>query len=253
MIETVRDILQLPPLAFTTRNLPKSFFDRNFRLTASEKKFLNTPFLPIRATWSAELNSKTINVPIVEETTFSYTRLPIFVIELSVEHWLQHLDKLCNLYHKYIPFQVLLFMHNNEQYCVSAATKSINQNDTEKRVLEQEYRTPEISLLLKDDIEVKFREQLSFQNLNRINLKTVYDSYIAAIVNYRRATKAGNFEVRKEVQLVHQNLNELEQIDKESIIIKNKILKSKDIRDKVELQMQLQHLRDRKIYIESTL
>lgn len=253
MIEMVQNILQLPPLAYAERNIPKSFFERNFILTSVEKKLLNIPFLPLKSTWLAELNTKTINTPSVENTLQSYTRIPIFVVELSGEHWINHLDKLCTLYHKYIPFQVLLFIHIKEQYCVSAATKTINQNDKEKRVLGEEYRTPEISLLYKVDFEEQFREQLNFQNLNRINLKTVYDSYIAAIVNYRRATKAGSFEVRKEVQVVNQNLNELEQIEKESAILKTKLLKTKDIRERVDLQMKLQELKSRKVILENLL
>src|SRR5690554_5126450 len=156
MIEMVQNILQLPPLAYAERTIPKSFFERNFILTSAEKKLLSIPFLPLKSTWLAELNTKTINTPSVEDTLQTYTRIPIFVVELSGEHWLNHLDKLCTLYHKYIPFQVLLFIHTKEQYCVSAATKTINQNDKEKRVLEEEYRTPEISLLYKANIEESF-------------------------------------------------------------------------------------------------
>lgn len=253
MIEIVKNILQLPELAYATRIFPKSFFERHFSLTPSEKKLLNIPFLPVKSIWLAELNQKTINSPSVETETYSYSRLPIFVIELSVEHWMQHLDKICNLYHKYLPFQALIFVHTGEQYCVSVATKSINQNDKEKRVLEEEYRTPAISLLLKDENEEGFRDRMAFINLDRINLKTIYDSYIAAIINYKRAVKTGDFQVKKEVKQVNQNLNELEQIEKETAVIRNKLIKTKDIREKVKLQMQLQGLRERKVVLEKIL
>lgn len=253
MIDAVKDLLQLPALAYAPRSMPKSFFERNFTLTASERKFLNIPFLPLKSTWLAELNFKTINAPSFENETYAYTRIPVFVIELTIEHSLNHLDSLCRLYHRYIPFQVLLVVHTTEQYCISAATKATNQNDKDKRVLEQEYSTPEISRLLKDSNEEQFRERMVFQNLDRINLKTVYDSYIAAIVNYKRAVKTGDFQVRKEVGLVNQNLNELERIEKECVTLKNKLQKTKDIRKKVELQMQLQDLRTRKSHLENTL
>jgi hypothetical protein len=253
MIEIVQDILKLPPLAYAIRNFPKSFFDRNFKLTATEKRYVNTPYLPLKATWLAELNTKTINVPVLENKEFSYTRIPVFIIQLSAEHWETDLEKLCTLYHKHIPFPVLIFAHNSEQYILSTATKSINKNDKTKRVVEQQYTTPKISLLLKDEVEVKFRESLQFQSLNRINLKTVYESYISSIVNYRRAQKVGTFEVRKETETLNENLNEIQTIEKEARILKNKLLKTKDIREKVELQMQLSKLRDLKSQLENEL
>lgn len=253
MIEVVQDILQLPQLAYAIRNFPKSFFDRNFKLTAAEKRYINTPYLPLKATWLGELNTKTVNVPSIENDDYSYTRIPVFVIQFSAEHWETDVDKICSLYHKYIPFPILIFAHNTEQYLVSTAIKTINKNDLTKRVLEQVYTTPKISLLLKDTIEVEFRKNLNFQTLNRISLKTVYESYTASVVNYRRAKKVGEFVVKKETQTLNEHLNEIQSIEKEARGIKNKLTKTKDIREKVELQMQLSQLRDRKSQLKKEL
>ncbi len=253
MIEIVQDILQLPKLAYAIRNFPKSFFDRNFKLTATEKRYINTPYLPLKATWLGELNTKTINVPIIENEDYSYTRIPVFIIQFSAEHWETDLEKICTLYHKYIAFPIIIFAHNTEEYILSTATKSINKNDKTKRVLEQQFTTPKISLLLKGEVEMKFRESLQFQNLNRINLKTVYESYTASIVNYRRAKKVGVFELRKETKALNENLNEIQTIEKEARGIKNKLIKTKDIREKVELQMQLGKLRERQSQLEKEL
>ena len=253
MIEVVQDILQLPKLAYATRNFPKSFFERNFKLSKAEKRYINTPYLPLKATWLGELNTKTVNVPILENEDCSYTRIPVFVIQFSADHWETDLDKICTLYHKYIAFPIIIFAHNTEQYIVSTAIKSINKNDSTKRVVEQVYTTPKISLLLKDSIEVEFRKNLNFQNLNRINLKTLYESYTASVVNYRRAKKVGSFEVRKEIKVLNENLNEIQTIENEARVLQNKLLKTKDIRDKVALQMELSNLRDRKSQLEKEL
>ena len=253
MIEVVKEILQLPSKAYVPRVLPKNFFDRNFKITAAEKKLLNTPFLPVKSTWLAELNSKTVNINAFEDENYHYTRIPIFLIQLSQEHWYTSLNKMITLYHKHIPFPVVLFIYSDSCYVVSTAIKTINGNDSSKRVIEKEYTTPQISRLFKDSIELRFRESVNFTSLNRIDLKSTYESYVAAIVNYKRASIKGDFESNKEVKILDQNLDELAIIEKQILTLRNKLHKAKDLRLKVALQMELGELKTQKTTLENSI
>lgn len=209
MRQFLKEILSLPYSALLGTRLTKKFFYKNFDLTTKEKKLIDQGVSEMELFASVTEKSTNITPVINEEKTYEN----IFIVSINVHK--SRLDQrkfIADAVQKYFPYHSLIFIHDEETFQVSAALKRINRNDSSKRVIEQEVKTPELSLLYKNELQQHFYEQIEFKQVDKTNLETLYKGYFSALVNFR-SSYLTNQIIKRSRTRTEEDLELLKKID----------------------------------------
>lgn len=238
------NILQLPMKCLLERRLTKAFFLRNFTLTSSEKKILNTSVQSMQ--WLASLKPSTTNIPPYKTDPYTFEEIQVFIVRLLGDGDFEQLyKKVSELIHKYIPYQIFLIIEAENMLLYSVCDKRINQADQSKRTIESYQYTPIINTLYKREIEVNFMEALHFEVLDKTNLQTTYQSYVQSIIQYTSACITGSYHKRSKARTEEdlQILKEIDQLESDIVSLKSQIKKEKHFNRKTKLNIDLQQKR----------
>lgn len=239
-------ILGLPERCILQKRLTKAFFEKHFTLTAAEKKLLNEGIEHMD--WLASI--KAAHIPAYLTETHSYEEVQVFAVQLRASTASGRVEKagtkVAELLQKYLPYHLLLFVYDAENYLVNVCTKRINQNDGSKRTLEANITSPVLSLLYADAPTKTFHEALHFAQLDKSDLRTLYASYMQAVVQCRAAAITGSFNkrphVRSEQDLV--TLQRIDALEAEIRALQAKVKKGQALREQVALNMDIQQSRE---------
>jgi hypothetical protein len=239
-------ILELPERCILQKRLTKAFFLKHFTLTATEKKLLNEGIEQMD--WLASI--KATHIPAYISETHSYEEVQVIAVQLRASSASGRVEKagtkVAELLQKYLPYHLLIFVYDAENYLVNVCTKRINQNDANKRTLEANITSPVLSLLYADAPTKAFHEALHFAQLDKSDLRTLYASYMQAVVQCRAAAITGNFHKRPHVRS-EQDLATLQRIDAleaEIYALQAKVKKDQALREQVALNVDIQQRRD---------
>lgn len=235
--------LQIPERLLLRKKLPKSFFLKNFDLSTGEKKILSEEISSMQLL--ANVKPSNSNIPQFRDETYVYEEIQVMSCELNGKHMDSLVAKICNLFHKYIPYPIFLLVEDENGFVVSTCEKRINQSDPNKRTIEADFMSPSISKLYKTDISESFLAMLAFPNLDSSNLLNFYSSYTNAIVQFQAAQLTGVLNKRKGVRKVEEIelLDEIESLQAE-VKRKSTVLKKEtQLNKKVALNMEIQELR----------
>ena len=232
-------LLGLPAAARVDLSFPKAFFERNFDPTTSERKLLHTPYLPLRATWLASLKPTTANVSAYRDATSAYEEIQYFALYLSTEHFDTKANALAALYHRYLPYQLLLFLHSDTHYRVSAATISLNRADADRRVVEMTYDSPVLSLLHPDEAQQSFEQSLHLARLPTADLRTTYEGYLRCLAALRRSERTGRYRPAGDALHTKTRLAEIERLERDIRSLTRRLRSAKSLRDRQALQDEL--------------
>ena len=242
MITYFQNILALPDSCVDNSPMPKNFFEKKFKLTASETKMLKVAYLPERITWMASVKPLNSSIPIYQSSIEYYKEVQVFVIQILPEHYDSYAERIIQLVHKYIPYHSLVILHDQQRYQISCSTLKINQAAIDKRVLDQVYTSPICSLILRDNIQSKMEEQIRFGYLSHVNLQSMYLGYIEAIVKARANEVLGDEVAESNPEKLWTSIRKAKQDETQIKALKEKIRKAKTLQEKVELQMALSDL-----------
>ena len=243
MAFSYNEILKIPERCLLHKRLTKAFFLKNFALSAAEKKLLNNQIQGME--WLASIKTTTANIPSIKTAAYVYEEIQIMICTLAQNELPTLGDKCISLLQKYIPYQMLVIVEEDQNFIINGCDKRINRKDSSKRTIEYYLSTPEMSKLYKNKITTTFFEALDFSQLDKTNLEKTYQSYIQAIVQYRAAQVTGAFQQRNRDRSEQDmaNLLEIEQIEKEIISLAQQITKEPQLKDKVNLNIRLQSKR----------
>lgn len=239
------DILQLPEHCILQKRLTKAFFLKHFTLSVAEKKLLNEGIEHME--WLASI--KAASIPAYVTDTHSYEEVQVFAVELRTTSTSERLDqvgeKVVAMVQKYVPYPLLLFVQDSENYLVNASIKRINLNDASKRTIEASLRTPVLSLLYADANAKGFFNALAFAQLDKTDLRTLYGSYMQAIVQCRAAALTGTFGKRTRARSTSdlEALQRIDALEAEIHALKAKVKKGQALREQVDLNMAIQEKR----------
>ena len=252
-------ILALPSAARLSKPFPKAFFTRHdFALSPAEKRLLNTPYLPLESEWMASLKPSAGNVPAYRrppglaqldslagggtatgQDPMDYLEIQYFRIQLREVDFKKYAGPLARLYHRYLPYPLLLVVHGDLQYRISAATKEIPTQTGKGCTNLQVFESPPINFVTQDEAADSFQQALAFPQLNTLNLKTTYASYLAAITALGWQEATGQVTQVAEPHLAYGRLRELRQLERERDRLTTLLRKSKRMTKRVELQTEL--------------
>jgi len=246
------DIFQFPNRCLLNKRLTKVFFTKNFDLTSSEKKILNTHVSKME--WIASVKPSNSNIPNYKDNIYLFEEIQLMSCSLSSDS-----DKIVktiiDLFQKYIPYQIILIIENETQWVLSTCDKRINKNDVSKRTIENHFTSSPIEKSDENKTNIEFLETLSFSQLNKTNLKTVYQSFTDSIIQLKSSDLTGVFNGsrrdRSKEDLEH--LLRIETIQTELISLKSQLKKETQLNSRVSINMEIQRRKQDIENIKNTL
>ena len=245
-----KDIFNLPSRCYLDKRLTKVFFTKNFDLNPSEKKVLNSEVL--RMDWVGSIKPSNSNIPKFESEKYVFEEIQLMtcLVNQIDKNWKTIID----LFQKYIPYQIILIIEDDTKWMMNLSDKRINQNDRSKRTIERYYSTSLIEKKENSQLIGGFFKTMSFDYLNKMDLKTVYQSFINSVVKLKSSQITGVFQDgnnNTEEQLVI--IQRIEEIEFEMISLKNQIKKESQLNNKVPLNIEIQKLKTEKNQLRQTL
>lgn len=237
------DILQLPERCLVNKRITKAFYLRNFRLASAEKKLLNTTINNIN--WLASIKPTNANIPMVKKEDQLFEEIQVISCNVSNNQLDSNVKKYIEFIQKYIPYEVLLIIEDNSHFILNVCNKRVNQNDTNKRIIEDYFTSPSLSKLYKNKLSTSFYKALAFNGLDKTNLESVYKNYTQAIIQYKAASITGNYNKRtqKRTEQDMANLLAIENIEKEIISISSQLKKERQLNNRITLNVAIQKKR----------
>ncbi len=238
-----KNILNLPDRVLLEKKLTKAFFLKNFELSTTEKRVLNSSI--VQMDWLASIKPNNSNIPSIINEQFAFEEVQIMVCTIGSEK----LDAVANtciqLFQKYIPYQMLVIVENDQEFIVNTCEKRINQNDKTKRTIENYYSTKVLSKLYKDDNTDAFLKSIDFAVLDKTNLDTFYQSYINSVIQLNSASVTGVFQKRTNTRTKEdlELLNKMEELEKEVSKLANQVKAEKQQNQKVTLNIAIHQKR----------
>lgn len=240
MVVSFEKILNFPDKALMNKRLTKAFFLKNFLMTSQEKKFLNEHIRQM--TILANLKPEKVNVLAYKNKHMVYEEIQVIICSLYANPLQKHSEKAIALIQKHIPYPIFLFVENEHDYIMNTCRKRINLNDSNKRTVEECFSTAPIPKIFKNDNISELFKSIDFAKLDKTNLKTLFDSYTAAIIDYQASLYTGNFKKKTPefTEMASKYLNKIEQLEDEISVLTRQIKKESQINLQVQLNIQVQ-------------
>lgn len=238
------NILNIPERSLLNKKITKSFFLKNFELSSTEKKVLNNTIQSMD--WMSSIKPSNSNIPEYRDENYVFEEVQFMLCTLYENILSDNADKCISLFQKYIPYQIVLIVEDDNGFIMNTCDKRINQKDKTKRTIERQISTPVISKLYKSEITSSFLDSLDFSNQDKISLKRLYKGYINSIIQLQSSIVTGCFNKRtgtrteKDLKL----LESMTTIEKEVIRLTNQLKKETQMSSKVSLNMEIQKQRN---------
>jgi len=255
MLIQLTEILQLPESCIVNTKLTKAFFKRNFELTTIERKLLEDSSVFITMDLLASIKTANCNIQSFSNEQMQFVEILVIAVQTSEPDFDKNKQKIAELIQKYIPYPILLCIYSETQFLMNTCDKRINRNETNKRTVEKSYFTENIIRHTKEDRQKEFLNSLSFAELDKQNLKTVFDSYTSSMIALQAAQLTGNFTVRL-YELSRQNILNLEKralLESEIINLQNQAKKETQLNTQVLLNNAIQERRKEIKQLENTI
>ncbi len=163
--------LQMPKRTVLNRNIPKKQFYEQAELSNQEKELIKDDIESIYLL--SICRQDTLNVPKYVDKDLHYEEIYwVFVSLKSTKRF----EKVCETIHRAFPNPVALVCSNaGQDIAVSTGHKRLNQNVSNKSVVEELNLSPFIDPYSHDEGAVRFIERLSFPSLSHQNFYKFYD------------------------------------------------------------------------------
>jgi hypothetical protein len=245
MIEELTNILQLPPKTLVNKKITKVFFKKNFDLSLTERSLLDDFSLVKGIDWIASFSPASSNIPAYTEETRTFEEVQIIALETSSEHLEKLQGRLAELIQKYIPYHLLLIIHDGNRTIWNVCQKRIHVNEPEKRVIENRVSSEILSLSSSLEKQKRFFEEITYSKLEKVSLKTLYESYTQRIVALKTADLLGIYQPRTSERTKEDLslLGRMEELEKKIQQLGNLAKKEVQLNRRVELITQIQSIK----------
>ncbi|PHR69888.1 MAG: hypothetical protein COA66_13745 [Arcobacter sp.] len=244
MKKTLLDKLNIPLTCKINRKLFKKQFIENFSLNMNEKKIISEDVENI--TLEYILNKDKINIAPFRDEKNDYSEIAFIRVELLST---KRLKKLSNII-QYIPYPLIVVFADENKICINISPKRINKNDSSKLFVQENYFTKWIDLDNSNKIEHEFLERLKIKNHPFTNFYEFYNSYLDKLLAFNASHYSGRLSQNANTKEVLREIEEIEVIIRETV---SKIKKETDIRDKVNLNIDLKKLNEKLEDLKVTL
>ena len=230
--------------------VPKKTLTDNTDLTSADKGIVKDILKSID--WAYTLKPETINIPTYNDGVREYLEIAILLVKVKS---LSKTKQLCKLLHSVIPYPTMLIVEFEESLALSAADKRINQADSHKLTIENQFDSGWITPPT-DDIQAKFLADFSLTNCSTVSL---YDLYVDFINRFNRLESAkftgvyGENQQPAESSEVTNVLHQLKSLESELSALRNKLKKESLMSNKVKLNVQARDIKKQLKQLKSQL
>lgn len=236
MTQNIFDTINIPLTCKINRKLFKKQFIENFSLNVNEKNILSSDIESI--TLEYLLNKDKINItPFINEEN-DYSEVAFISVELLAT---KKLKQIINII-QYIPYPLIVVFYYENSVCINISPKRINKNDSTKLVAEESFVGKWINLDKISDIENQFLKSLELQNHPFSNFFEFYNSYLNKLIAFNASAYSGSLHVSEDAR---EQLREMQELEAKSKEVTVKIKKETNIRDKVNLNIELKQLSEK--------
>lgn len=250
MTNTILQLFTLPKSTLVDRKLDKKKIYEHGEMTTAQRKFFIDNVETMRVL--ASINAKTINIPPVDTIEHRYKQIPLIWVEMRSPEKALFAGKIIQRAIEHPT--ILIFTDGANKILLYGATKRVNQADTNRLTIENEYTTA--WLAINDDSEMgrAFFTTLALSNHPLSDLKNLYESYCKVIAMHTAAQITG-----KNVTTI-LSLDELRQLQechkimtRELIANINRAKREKQAPKQIELNNRIRTLQTQLSTIENQL
>lgn len=235
-------VLKIPERNLINQPITKVFFQRYFSLLADEKRFLKHDIESML--WYGRIKPDIANIPAYMQDDYSFEELQVMICFLREPKADKLAQKCAALFQKYIPYQIVLWITDGQTFVLNTCDKRINQSDSSKRTVVEYYSTPPITTLYKREYEEAFYHDIQYTQLDKTDLRAMYQSYTRAILRYKAAQLTGNAQQRlPRTQEAAEWMKQVETLQQEIHELVNRINKEKQFNRQVEMNVAIQKKR----------
>ena len=112
--------------------------------------------------WMASIKPSNSNIPEYKDENYVFEEVQFMLCTLNENTLSVNSDKCISLFQKYIPYQIVLIVEDDNGFILNTCDKRINLNDKSKRTIERQISTPVISKLYKNEVTSSFLDSLDF-------------------------------------------------------------------------------------------
>lgn len=195
--------------------------------------------------WISSIKPSNSNIPEYRDEYYVFEEIQFMLCTLNENNLSENADKCISLFQKYIPYQIVLIVEDDNGFILNTCDKKINLNDKTKRTIERQISTPVISKLYKNEIISDFFDSLDFVKQDKVSLQRLYKGYINSIIQLQSSIVIGSFSKRTNVRTEEdlKLLDSMNIIEKEVIRLTNQLKKETQMSSKVSLNMEIQKKR----------
>lgn len=226
--------MSIPKMCELNRPIFKKLFLERGVLDTTDQKTLKEDITSIR--WLYTLKPSTINISKFEDETVEYHEIAILQIDLTN---LNRVKRIGTFVNKAIPYPIILLFRHNEKFAISVANKRTNQADITKWIIDDELITDWISETSPTEIQKKFINDCSLNNLSSLNFYAFYQDVIARVTALIVANRNGSYDKTSREKTAYrlEALAKITKLESQVVERRTNLKKEKQFNRKLELNI----------------
>ena len=233
--------LNIPKNCIVDNAVFKKAFLENADLLSFDKKIINEHIKKV--TWKYCLKPDTINIQPYRSDERDYLEIEIMEVQLNDD---SKIKRIAEIIMRAIPYPILLVLVKESQIQLVTGDMRKNLSDSSKVTVEDFSFTGWIDLDSEDIFRDNLFAELNISKLSYINFYEMYKDITAKINLYNVSKIKGEYIVKSETMSdsdVKICYDKIKSIETEVLSLKSKIKKADSIREKVELNIQIDNLK----------
>ena len=236
-ISNVVEAFGLPPSARVDMRVPKKMLAEQGAPTAADKRIILDGIDELQ--WFAACKPATIGVPSFKDDTREYLEIAVVGCAFRPE---AKTARLIELIHRAIPYPVLLITTDAGGPTLSLAHKRPAEREAGRIVIDRVVSTGPIGGTAADQ---GFLASLALVRQPRHNLNTLYDGWLARVEALQAAKVSGVYLATDDKEAVQRRREALEnhtRLQREIALLRAKAGREKQMKGRVDLNLQIQRL-----------
>lgn len=223
--------LSIPKDAWFLRNLP--FNQLAQRLTPKQRKLCEETIESYGIRILATITPRNTKIPSYEDETEKYEEIHLYAIKLKA--W-QKQKELYRIFTQLIPYPLVIIFHQGEKMEWTIAKHHRHANGM-SLVVDKMYQSKhEVS-------QSDYLNKFNFQNMNKNNLRTFYDSLIAGMVDLELKV---SYQVETKDTANEEYLMRLQEIDVQIAKLQKQARKEPQMNQRLPLHINIHELKQEK-------
>lgn len=218
----------------------KAFLD-NADLTSTDKKIINDHIKKV--TWKYCLKPETINILPYKDDKRDYLEIEIIEVQLNE---ISKVNRIAEIIMRAIPYPILLILVGNDKLKLAVGDMRKNLSDSSKVTVEDFVFTDWIDTNSLDKYSENLFAGLNISTLDSSNYYTMYQD-ITSKLNVYNFSKVKGEDISKSNVMSNSDIkacyDKIKSIEIEISALKSKVKKAGSIKEKVELNIQIDKLK----------